>query len=169
MKKGFTLVELLVVVLIIGILSAIALPQYQKSVYKARATEMQMMVRALNTAQEAYYLANGEYADSFDKLDIRFDVLTSAPALATAYGWNDCRTKGDQYAIMINNGFSMAGFLSGPYMGGGFAMRDPFDNSDDERKSGVLYCFDTNGNFCQQFYASTVVKKFSDGTWYSFL
>ena len=73
MKKGFTLIELLVVVLIIGILSAVALPQYEKAVRKSRIAEAKVVLRALITAEDFYFLANGSmsYWDSWDDLDIQ--------------------------------------------------------------------------------------------------
>ena len=70
MKKAFTLIELLVVVLIIGILAAVALPQYQKAVVKSRMVEILAVGRALMLAQEAYKLENGTYTNDPEDLSI---------------------------------------------------------------------------------------------------
>lgn len=82
---GFTLIELLVVVLIIGILAAVALPQYNKAVEKSRATEATIFLKNLETAETAYQLANGEFTNDLDALDI--DVRGNASAEAAVGGY----------------------------------------------------------------------------------
>ena len=69
-NRAFTLIELLVVVLIIGILAAIALPQYQKSVEKARAAEAILFLDGLDKAETLHHLATGEFTSDLDALDI---------------------------------------------------------------------------------------------------
>ena len=103
MKKGFTLTELLVVVLIIGILSSVALPQYMKSVEKARATEAIELLGTLVRAETAYFLSNDTYTKNLSELGIvlpgidstdqsvantnnfQFEVLTANSNVVVAY------------------------------------------------------------------------------------
>jgi len=69
-SKGFTLLELLVVVLIIGVLAAIALPQYKKAVDRSRFVQLVTYNNAIVKAQRIYYLTNGQYTMSLENLDI---------------------------------------------------------------------------------------------------
>jgi len=61
LKKGFTLVELIIVVIIVGILASIGLTQYNKVVEKGRATECRMLLGTLRGAEVAASFETGSY------------------------------------------------------------------------------------------------------------
>jgi len=61
MRKGFTLLEILVVLIIIGILTSLALPQYNRVVARSQAAEALTILKYICDAENVYYASNGAY------------------------------------------------------------------------------------------------------------
>lgn len=73
-SAGFTLIEVMIVVAIVGILAAVAYPSYQEHVRKAKRADAQTALMELSQFMERYYTSNGRYVDSDgDAPELPFD------------------------------------------------------------------------------------------------
>ncbi|MDR1314633.1 MAG: prepilin-type N-terminal cleavage/methylation domain-containing protein [Deltaproteobacteria bacterium] len=77
-RAGFTLIELIVVVSIIGILSSIAIPQYAKYRKGAQDNAGQAAYHAVAMAQEAFFTESGNYIDEYTSLALRGGLVKDA-------------------------------------------------------------------------------------------
>ncbi len=118
--QAFTLIELLVVVLIVGILAAVAVPQYQKAVEKSRLAGVWTNLAALHKAASVYELQtqgtgvwNTANAPLLSSLDVELPGLSSCEAASgtrcsvtcPSSGWTNCiyKVETDGYAIDGDN------------------------------------------------------------------
>ena len=88
-RKGFTLVELAVVIVIIGVLAAFGVPRFMNSVERSKAAEAFSYLSAVRSAQERYQAREGTYASDVSQLDISFATpvyFTTATPVAGATG-----------------------------------------------------------------------------------
>ena len=157
---AFTLIELLVVVLIIGILVAIALPQYQKAVWKTKNAQLKVLAKSYLDAQTSYYLANGSYAETFSDLDIQMPNWTSASASNSSDFCSSTSTS-QQDSVRYNNDIQMTinasgnltiAWRSGPYRCGGFRV------SVSDKKIRCVERYTATfaaGSFCEKMEAAT--------------
>jgi type IV pilus assembly protein PilE len=65
-QKGFTLIELMITVAIVGILASIAVPSYQKSVMKSRREDAKGALVSFANAMERHFTETGSYCDAAD-------------------------------------------------------------------------------------------------------
>ncbi|HSU17677.1 type IV pilin protein [Longimicrobium sp.] len=66
--KGFTLIELMIVVVIIGILAALAIPRFTQASARAKEKEADGILKQVYTLQQTYYANNGTWATGFSDL-----------------------------------------------------------------------------------------------------
>ena len=174
---GFTLIEVLVVVLIIGILTSVALPQYQKAVVKSRNANFKKDIMSVAHAQEVYLETFNKCADSFDALDIgtSLAIETENPCTISHNGSDAIRGNGDYYIVLNNVGSTCAitgAWKKGDYTCTGFSyiINAPTLG---ESNSNTLMCVEQwnatkRGVFCSKLEHASFVTNLGSWDWYSF-
>ena len=99
-QQGFTLIELMIAVVVVGILSAIAIPSYRSYVLKAERGAAKAVMLDLAQTQERYFTNNGAY------------LAISAPPTAAPAGWQNysgSTATSAKYSIAVTAGVIATG------------------------------------------------------------
>ena len=154
-NKAFTLIELLVVVLIIGILSAIALPQYQKAVARAHGAEAITLMRSVIPAIEEYMLANNAFPPSWDVLSV-----SGGENLSKYLKDNDTLTVGNYRYILIGGRIDCG--LANSTKAPRFIWQSPYATAYTNLPQRTILCYWNSDNSFEEFicktYGSTVLE-----------
>jgi type IV pilus assembly protein PilA len=85
-QRGFTLIEMMIVVVIVGILAMLAVVGYRRLVSASHVTEARNTVQSIRVAQEAYHAETQRYADISTSLSAWYPQSTPTGHLVTAWG-----------------------------------------------------------------------------------
>ena len=128
-SAGFTLLELIIVIIVIGILASIALPRYIRIAEKGRAAEAKNILSAIRSAQMRYAAQHAVYSTNVANLDLNLPAAkyyTYATTCASSTVLSDtavcvgsCLRTGTEnpnmgnYALNINMGGNLSGDATG--------------------------------------------------------
>jgi prepilin-type N-terminal cleavage/methylation domain-containing protein len=114
-RKGFTLVEVLIVVIIIGILASIGIPQFAASIEKAKGGEARAGLGHIQTGEKVYYAENEFYTSNLTDLDVtltqKYWSLSVSTPSSTTYTATATRSGGTRsgQTITMNQAGTVAG------------------------------------------------------------
>jgi prepilin-type N-terminal cleavage/methylation domain-containing protein len=80
-RAGFTLVELAVVIVIIGVLASFGVPKFMQSVERSKAVESFNFLSALRSAEERHLAKEGSYTTDWKALDVQWKMSAAGPVL----------------------------------------------------------------------------------------
>lgn len=146
-KKGFTLVEMLVVVIIIGVLTAVALPSYMKSVEKTRTAQAVSTLGQIAKAQHIYNAKYGRYSATF--LPLNLDLKDKKGKLVNDTGFDD-----SYFAYSLNRDIAEA---KRDYKDRAYVIYVDY-------ATGELFCKPENHEVCQMIDLKEMPKNVPVGT-----
>jgi type IV pilus assembly protein PilA len=85
-SRGFTLIELMIVVVIVGILATLAVVGYRKLIQASHVSEATGMVQSIRVAQEGYHSETQQYANVSSSLTAYYPLATPTYQIVTAWG-----------------------------------------------------------------------------------
>ena len=175
LNKGFSLLELLVVILIIGVIAAIALPQYQKAVWKSRAANLYTQIVPIGSAIQRYYMVHNTWVTDFNDIDIDIPIeSTTGTKCVMDFGGYSLK-EGEGFALKIQGpptgAAAYALFTKGPYRCAGFGYYPPHDIT-----GSKLFCVEIiyqgnfhgqRGDFCEKVMGYSYLKTSGQIDWFT--
>lgn len=151
MNKGFTLLELLVVVMILGILTSVAVPQYNRSVRRAEMMEGLSNGKTIYDSALRYKSVNGVAPSTIDQLDVGFSGSDSSAGSFV---------EGNFTYILNNNSITVQSNL------GGYNLDLEFPTISDTGVTAPIYCCPNPGNENAEWLCKSVSGGLSVGSCY---